>query len=176
MLLRCTQRLLKGSGIVPVADPPVPVGPLEEWYANPVPLRFAGRWIVLYVSASSLLAVVVPGRSLRGTLDGFRVRLPALLRRIGLPDGWIEEHTAQTAEVTIARTANRQLLGFMTHMANTVQFQAEHVRSFAGMDWDELEECFADTPYGISYGTVRFAGNDLLALAGLPPTFRRGSQ
>jgi hypothetical protein len=172
MLVRCTQRLLKASGIAPAADPPVPASPLGEWYANAIPLRFAGRWVVLYVHVASLVAVIVPGRSLHTTLPGFRVRSQALLRRIGLPEGWIEELSSQTAEVTVARTANRQILGFMTDMADTIQFISEHVRSFPEMEWDELEADLAKTPYGVSHGTVRFPDRDLLALAGLPHAFR----
>jgi hypothetical protein len=55
ILVRCTARLLRHSRIAPTADPPEPPGALGEWYANTLPLRFPGRWMTLYMSASTLL-------------------------------------------------------------------------------------------------------------------------
>jgi hypothetical protein len=172
MLLRCTQRLLKGSGIAPDPDPPVPASPLGEWYANAVPLRFAGRWVVLYVNAATLVAVIVPGRSLRRTLDGFRARAVALLRRIGMPDAWIEEHARELEHAAVARTASRPMLGFMNDMARFIHFQAEEVTSFAELDLVRLEDFIADTPYNAGRPNVRWPETDLRALAGLPRIVR----
>ncbi|HVG43144.1 MAG TPA: hypothetical protein VM890_00385 [Longimicrobium sp.] len=139
MILRCTQRLLKGVGLPIVADPSMPEAALGEWYANVVALPFTGRWLVMYTSASTLLTVVAPGRAVRTTLPVFRERLPRLLRRLGLPDEWVDAQARAAEEVIIARTNNRRVLGSMDDLAGLAWFVAEEHRTFQTLDLDELE-------------------------------------
>ena len=146
MILRCTQRLLKGIGFPIVADPPAPEAALGEWYANAVALPFTGRWLVMYTSASTLLTVVAPGRAVRTTLPVFRERLPRLLRRLGLPEEWVDAQARAVEEVFIARTNNRRVLGSMNELAYLVWFAAADHRAFQTLDLDGLELELADVP------------------------------
>ena len=146
MILRCTQRLLKGIGLPIVADPPAPAAALGEWYANTVALPFTGRWLVMYTSASTLLTVVAPGRAIRTTLPAFRQRLPALLRRLGLPDGWVDAQARAAEEVFVARTSNRRVLGSMNDLANQIWFVAAEQHSFQALDLESLELELAEVP------------------------------
>ena len=146
MILRCTQRLLKGIGLPIVADPPTPEAALGEWYANAVALPFTGRWVVMYTSASTLLTVVAPGRAVRTTLPVFRERLPRLLRRLGLPDEWVDAQARAVEEVFIARTNNRRVLGSMNDLANQVWHTAAEHHAFQMLDFDRLELELAEVP------------------------------
>lgn len=150
ILVRCTRRLLKSSPIAAATDPPTPASPLGEWYANTVSLPFPGRWVTLYVHAQTLLAVVARGRTLGTTLDGFRHRLPLLLRRLGTPEPWIDARRPELAEVVVAPTANRRILGFMNDMQRSIAFRAEDAGSFVALDLDAVEDELAEKPYGVT--------------------------
>ncbi|HET7461295.1 MAG TPA: hypothetical protein VFJ82_08595, partial [Longimicrobium sp.] len=111
MLIRCTRKLLKASGIEPEDTDDEPAELFGEWYATTVSLPFPGRMAVMYTSARTLLTVVAPGRVLRTTLPVFRVRLSALLHRLALPAEWIARQTGALGEVRVAKTRNRHVVG-----------------------------------------------------------------
>lgn len=148
IVLRCTQRLLKASGIKPVEEPPAPTAPLGEWYANIVSLPFRGRSLVVFVHGGTLLSVVAPGRVLGTTVPTFRRRLPNLLQRLDLPQPWVDAHTAALSEVCFARTASRSVLGSMNDIAVQIWVDAESVRSFDQLDLDRLESRLAGVIFG----------------------------
>lgn len=139
IVLRCTQRLLKGSRLPVEADPPAPDVPLGEWYARPIPLPFRGRSLVIYTNTASMLTVVTLGRSLGTTIPSFQERLPALLHRLLLPPEWVERHRDGASEVRIARTVDRRVIGSMTNLANAIWFDAEDAVSWDEWDLDRLE-------------------------------------
>jgi DNA-binding transcriptional LysR family regulator len=149
MILRCTQRVLKGIGLPIVADPPAQEAALGEWYANSLALPFSGRWLVLYTSASTLLTVTAPGRAIRPTLPVFRERLPRLLRRLGLPDAWVDAQVRAARDVTVARTKDRRVIGTMNEIADLVWFMAEEHHSFHTLDLDRVELKLARVPHGM---------------------------
>jgi uncharacterized protein DUF6933 len=146
LLIRCTQKLLKGSKTPLDPDPPRVDGLLSEWFANRVPLPFPGRNAVMYTSAGTLLTVVTFGNVLRTTLPVFIERTPALLRRVGVSDEWIREQTVGFENVRFARTDNRRVLGSMTDLADLLWHYAARWRSFEQIDADWLELRLAETP------------------------------
>ncbi len=146
LLLRCTQRLLKASGTIPEEDPSPAGGPLDEWYANVAPLPFAGRWVVMFTHAQTLLTVIAPGRVLRTTVPVFRQRLPGLLRRLEIPGEWIAEHAPDEGEARVARTDDRHVLGSMNDLANGIWYGADEAPSFDRLDLGALERELATTP------------------------------
>lgn len=152
VLLRCTRRLLRASGIEPVPEPPAPTAALGEWYANPVALPFRARSLVVFVHAGTLLSVVAPGRVLATTVPVFRQRLPLLLRRLELPRPWVELQSAALTSLCFARTASRSVLGSMNDIAEQIRAEAEWARSFDRLDLDRLEERLAGGLFGaLSY-------------------------
>jgi hypothetical protein len=165
IVIRCTQRLLKSSPIAAATDPPPSASPLGEWYANAIPLPFPGRWLTLYVHAGTLLAVVAPGRSLGGTLQAFRLRLPSLLVRLNVPEPWIQARRAELADVVVARTASRRILGVMTDMRRLLLFDAEDAGSFAAMDLDRMEDFLAETPFHFAPGKMHSPEDVVRSLA-----------
>lgn len=157
VLVRATQRLLKG-GSVPIGDgPPPEVGLLGEWYANAVSLPAPGRWLVLYTSADTLVSVVAPGRSLRTTLPIFERRMPLLLRRLDLPEPWVQPRADAFGEVHVARagaqTTDRRVLGTMTDLAYQIRAEAEAAGAFERLDLDRVEDRLAEVPLSVlGYG------------------------
>lgn len=166
ILIRCTQRLLKGNAVPVDPDPVAPEAPLSEWYANAVPLPFPGRWMVLYTEAHTLLTVLAPGRSLKATLPGFRKRLGPLLRALELPEAWIAERVAAAESATFARTADRSVISTMNQLAQDLRWFAAEVPSFEKLRIEELEWRATINPNGIrAYAQPM---NMVRALAGLP--------
>ena len=152
IVLRCTQRLLRASGIKPAEEPPTPAAPLGEWYANIVSLPFRGRSLVVFVHGGTLLSVVAPGRVLGTTVPVFQRRLPNLLQRLGLPQTWVDAHAAALSEVCFARTASRSVLGSMNDIALQIWVHAESVRSFDQLDLNRLEARLA----GVIFGALQY--------------------
>lgn len=71
IVLRCTQRLLRVSKIVPGVEPPASTAALGEWYVNVVALPFRGRTLVAFVHSGTLLSVLAPGRVLGTTVPAW---------------------------------------------------------------------------------------------------------
>jgi hypothetical protein len=166
MVLRCTQRLLKSSRAAP-EDALEPPGVLEEWYANSVPLRFAGRWMTVYMSVDTLLSVVTPGRTIGATLPVFRERLPVLLRRLEVPEAWSARRMDALGETRVTRTADRRMLGYLNNAIAGIEYWQDEVSSYAALDIDRMELGLAGTPYAASSRVARFPYVQVRALAGL---------
>jgi hypothetical protein len=146
IVLRCTQRLLKTSALPISADPPDPPGALREWYANAVPLPMAGRWVVMYTSSETLLTVVVPGRTIGTTVAAFQRRVPALLHRLAVPGDWVEPQRLDRADLILARTASRRVLGSMNDLAHQIRMATGYSPGLEDIDWDRLEIDLARLP------------------------------
>jgi hypothetical protein len=136
------------SGVEPVPEPPAPTAALGEWYANAIALPFRGRSLVVFVQGTALLSVVAPGRVLGTTVPVFMQRLPLLLRRLELPQPWIESQAAALTSLCFARTASRSVLGSMNDIAEQIRAEAEWARSFDRLDLDRLEERLAGVIFG----------------------------
>lgn len=143
MILRCTQKLLKASGIQPEDVELEPEGLLGEWYATAVELPIRGRSVVMFTSASTLLTVVAPGRVLKSTLPVFRRRLPALLERLFVPSERIAREMSSLGDVRFAKTRDRQIVGCMTDLVNAIQGHAEYAEDPDEFDLNVVEIALA---------------------------------
>lgn len=150
IVLRCTQRVLRGSGITPAPDPSPPTAALGEWYANALSLPFRGRSLVLFTESQTLLTVLAPGRVLRTTVPLFQERAPALLRRLRIPEPWTSKQQENMQEISFARTASRSILGFMNDIGQHIWFAAEATHSFEELDLDALEVSLAGVLHRVS--------------------------
>jgi hypothetical protein len=149
--LRATQKVLRR---LPPATAAPSVGSdtaLGDWYVN----RFVvdRRPLLLILSARSLLAILLPARDL-GTLP---TRLPALvgarLRRLGMDRGIIEAEVSAMTPVTVARTLDRTVLGYLVDFAKMIPYHLD-----AG-EWDEttlvfVEGRLAHTPCQLGRATI----------------------
>jgi hypothetical protein len=80
--LRCTQKLQRFLGIVPVNILELTTATLGDWYANLVP-TVSGDLIV-FVNEKSLLTVAIPIEESNNLIPLFRLRVANLLGMIGI--------------------------------------------------------------------------------------------
>ncbi|MDO9545566.1 MAG: hypothetical protein Q7J07_02310, partial [Pelolinea sp.] len=80
---RCTKKLRKYLGIVPIENVQPPTASLGDWYANLIP-TFAGD-LILFISEKSLLTVAIPIWEFDRLVPLFRIRVANLLWMIGIP-------------------------------------------------------------------------------------------
>lgn len=136
MILRCTRKLLdviKPAGLA--EDAPSP----EDWYANL--LWLDGRKCLLLTHAATLFTVFEPDvraaglRDTRTTVTGL---IAGELAREGLPAGTFGE--LKTAAVTLAKTADRTILGCMNDMAHCSEAVARQAGGLAAADLADINQ------------------------------------
>lgn len=114
--LRCTAKALKRLGVDPSDNAPPSTTALGDWYANPFITRNHRLW--LCVSAKSFLGMLIPMRDVQKDLGGHLPGVLAVhLAKLGVPIDLVEEEVDRMKEMTIAKTASRQLLGVMNEYA-----------------------------------------------------------
>jgi hypothetical protein len=126
VMLRCTGKVL---ALLRVSAPAPAVGETseEDWYANLVWVD--RRKCLLVTHAGTLFSVFVPNVTAAGLRPIGPLVVSAIetaLRAEGLPVDTLGELDAQ--EVTVAKTADRRILGTMNDLTVT----AEHVVATAG--------------------------------------------
>jgi hypothetical protein len=143
VIVRCTARLLKLLAPCELADvPPAP----DDWYAN---LIWIGRRkCLLFVHADTLFPVFVAD-----------VRKPQLANFGQYIAGTVATSLADEelapdclgpldpAQVRLARTASRSVLGVMNDMASMSQRIAEQAGGITSLDVEDLNAFLRRTPY-----------------------------
>jgi len=133
-MLRCTARLLKllGPPTLGVGDPSP-----TDWYANLVWVQ--GRKCLLVTHAGTLFSVFAPDVRVADLrlLGGFLVpRIADQLRAEGFEEDALGELDA--AATTIAKTADRRVLGCMTDQALLCEFTAADSGGLDRLDMVDL--------------------------------------
>ena len=140
---RCTRRLIAKLQAPIVNDPPEPTTRLGDWYGN---VLFSGHHrFLMFVSERSLLPVLMPLRERNQLLPNFRARLAELLLHLCIPEKDVTKELSEMAEVVIARTANRSLLGTMNDFTQNVKAYLQMHDDISLLD---LELRLAGTPCG----------------------------
>ena len=80
--LRCTQKLQKYLGIVPIDLPEPSTAVLGDWYVNLVP-TLSGD-LIIFLSEKTLLTVAIPVWESKNLVPIFRMRVANLLGMIGV--------------------------------------------------------------------------------------------
>lgn len=111
---------------------------LGEWYVRRVSLP--GRTsVVLFVSEPSRLAVLVPGRGSKTTVQQFRERTAQLLRRIDCPDDWVEAEVAEMEQSQLAPIDSHSVLSTMKELAQHLTLEAEKKDGLNAFALDDQE-------------------------------------
>ena len=135
MILRCTVRL---QALVGRPDRQEDPGPSEEdWYANVVMIE--RRKCLLITHAATLFSVFAPdvrAAQLRPVGPYVVERIVSQLSAEGLDEHALGE--LDPARVTIAKTADRSVLGCMNDLALTCQLAAEDAGGLARVDLSGL--------------------------------------
>jgi hypothetical protein len=142
VVLRPTRKILRSlpiSGPAPLRSDTA----LGDWYVNR--LVVDSRPLLLFVSAASLLPMLVPARDVRGLPSRLADLVEARLRRCGIANRTIELEKRAMSPVTIGATMDRSVLGIMVDFAKSIPYYLEPGR------WDDatlqfVEAKLAETP------------------------------
>jgi hypothetical protein len=124
-LIRCTQKLLREleiQGYAPLQESSS-TGLLGDWYANL--MRIERRKCLLFTSGKTLYSFFVPGvrkAELQNLLEMFRLNLRMNLAAELTDAKVIDRIMEQYAQLSIAGTSNRSVLGSMNDIARHVEF------------------------------------------------------
>jgi hypothetical protein len=99
----------------------------------------------MFVSERSLLPVLMPLRERNQLLPNFRARLAELLLHLGVSEKYVAVELSEMAEVVIARTSNRSVLGTMNDFTQNAKAYMQMNDDFSILD---LELRLAGTPCG----------------------------
>jgi hypothetical protein len=138
VILRCTSKLLAVLGAGRVAGPALAPDP-EDWYASL--LWFDGRKCLLLTHAATLFSVFeadVRIADLRATHRLATGLIERELRREGLPSATFGNLRSQ--ELTLAKTADRSVLGCMNDMSFRCQAAISRAGGLAHCDIGELNQ------------------------------------
>src|SRR5512138_1264343 len=115
LVLRATAKLHKRLKAPVVADAGKSTTSLGAWYANLIYLE--RKPVILAVSEKSLLAVLLPARDLATLPQRFPGIVRDRLLRLGVPAELADREVGEKAEVVVAPTANRSVLGVLNNFA-----------------------------------------------------------
>ena len=146
--LRCTRKVLDRLGGESAEGPSALRGALGDWYCNLKSLPYRGRSVVFFVNEATRLTVVVPGRASRRVLPLFRERTLALLSRLDVPEAALEREAEALAELRLARTQSRSVLGSMVEIGLEIDAMAEASETFQAISWDSIELELSDWLHG----------------------------
>jgi len=115
LTLRATARLLECLKFTPEERPPSSTTRLGDWYANL--LGAAPSQLILCVSERTLLPVILPARDAASLSVRLALALGEVLREIGVSEEMTAAELGQMNKVSVAKTANRRVLGSMNDFA-----------------------------------------------------------
>jgi hypothetical protein len=129
---RCTRRLIAKLQPSVVIDPPQPTTRLGDWYGN---VLFSGyHRLLIFVSERSLLPVLLPLRERSQLLPSFRARLAELLLHLGVSEKDVAMELSEMANVVIARTTNRNVLGTSNDFTQNAKVYMQMHEDFSLLD------------------------------------------
>ena len=155
LVVRGTKKLrdrVKGPTIV---DDDVSTGVLGDWFAT---AQFWRPQVALVVNARTFLPVFTPLAPAPELLDRLPDEIARVLDLHGVARAVIEAERSQMADVALAPTNDRSVVGVMNEFA----FLGEH---FFDGDLTALTLRMAETPVGPLRSTHRFPDQALAALA-----------
>jgi hypothetical protein len=139
-VLRATKKLLDRLAVPIAAQLPVATGRLGNWYAT---ILFWRPQIVLMVNERTLLPALLPFAPSVDLLERVPHAVGDVLRRMNVPAETIAAECEAMRQVTIAKTANRSVLGVVNQFAFEAQIYA---RAAPGESLTELALRLARSP------------------------------
>ena len=148
LLIHAVQKLLNTSGIKASLHVGAPSEgqQLYSWYAALASTGLPGKLLVLYVHEPSLLTVVCQGKTIKGTIEEFRTRLPLLLRRHGLPEGFIVRELELMNAYEVSKTDSKSMLGSINALKEVVRHVIRKAPVSEAIDRDRLEDRLINYP------------------------------
>lgn len=123
---------------------------LHSWYCNLLPTGFTGKLMVMYVHEPSLLTIICRGKTINGTWEEFRHRLPLLLKKYDFQSSFIDLETGLANEYVVSKTNSRSMLAYISQMKINLEIHCSSMDSYDNISQDLLEESMMSYPYQIS--------------------------
>jgi len=163
--LRCTQKLRKYLGVIPVITPEPTTTLLGDWYGNLVPTASGDLLILVY--EKSLLTIAIPVSESNNLVPLFRIRVANLLGMIGVHPEDIANEISHFDQVQYSKTASRSVLGSLNDFAWHFQMMAEDAKSKSNLSLSKAELQLSQMPCKpIDYGFPSEAAKELLSTMG----------
>lgn len=128
--VRGTKKFLDRVGR-PVIEPPASTTVLGDWFAN---VLFWRSQVALFVNATTFLPVLMPMAPAASVLARFPGAMAEVIHCLGVDPRFVAAEQESMSDVTLAKTASRQVLGVM----NEFTFMAEHSISTGKCDPADL--------------------------------------
>ena len=113
LVVRGTKKFLDRVG-QPEAEPPASTTVLGDWYAT---VLFWKPQVALFVNEPTLLPVLMPFAPTRTLLSRLPESVELALALQGLGDSFIRTEVEAMRRTTLAKTANRSLIGMLNEFA-----------------------------------------------------------
>ena len=139
--LRATGKLITRLKLNANLSPPRSTGLLGDWYANWHVMQ--PNHLVMAVSERSLLPVLVPARDIAHVPERLRLAVGDVLRALHVPEVQVVEELSHMTEWTVAKTANRRVLGAMNDFSRALESLVGRERNLL-----RVALALADTPSG----------------------------
>ncbi|HEY6358471.1 MAG TPA: hypothetical protein VIX35_09515 [Vicinamibacterales bacterium] len=123
IVFRCTRALLNRLPGPVTAEPARSTTALGDWYVNLIVAK--PGWLLLAVSAHSRLPVVLPARPLTSMTTRFQDALNRVLHDLGIAEDVIAAERRAMADVALAKTIDRHVVGSLTEFGHAVRFALE---------------------------------------------------
>lgn len=112
--LRCTKKLLVRVGLPIESSPPAPTTVLGDWYATAL---FWRPQVALLLNERTLLPVLMPLAPAATLVSRIPDEVAPILDRHRVNQSIIDRELSAMSEVSVAKTANRSILGTMNEFA-----------------------------------------------------------
>jgi hypothetical protein len=119
LIVRCTEKLLRGLKVKPAPAPPRSTTRLADWYATILVLR--PSHLVLLVNERTRLPVALHSRELSTLATRIPGAIADMLRALGASPQVVAAELAAMAEVRFAKTENRSVLGSMNDFVHALR-------------------------------------------------------
>ncbi len=158
LIVRGTKKLRdRWKQATPAAESDTSTTVLGDWFAT---VLFWRPHVVLLVDARTYLPVLVPYAPSGTLADRIPIEIGRVLARNGAPAEFVEREVAEMAEVRIAPTNDRRVLGVM----NEFVFLANASRDDGTDDIDVLTGRLAGVPLGPLFKSTISADRELAAV------------
>lgn len=147
-IIRATQKLLKASKILPAPETDNFLSD-KEWYANLISSTFRGKFFVIYVHVPTKLLILVPGKTIKSTLDQLRERLEQLFLRNGIPHYEAEKLLSKQTAPLFLKTNNKSFLGCLNEYKTGLDSRFYDEASFEDLELNRIEDLEFEHPFWV---------------------------
>ncbi|MEO6638116.1 MAG: hypothetical protein ABIN25_07550 [Ginsengibacter sp.] len=147
IIIHAVQKLLNISRLKPALfiSQPSEGQQMHSWYARLIATGFTGKFLLMYIHEPSLLLVLTKGKTIKGTMPEFGLRLEALLQRHHFKEDFIDrEMTLINEGYVISKTDSRSMLGRMNAITENIEYTCRDFQNYEAIDTGFIEDNYTD--------------------------------